>query len=368
MEILECIKLEQREYITQTLIQNTVDCSKGQIQLAQKMHRPIQWVRKIFYTILAIVGVPVNGVAIVTLFHGNIGLSTCTTRYLVAMAMADLLVIITQVIFNRIIIYYFPISLLSITPVCSVISVLSRGAIDCSVWFTVAFTFDRFVAICWLKLKSKYCTKRTAAVILATTGILLCLKNIPIYFRFKHTFIVYNVPFYCSNKPSYFTDPRWIGFRKFEKILTPLIPFGLILLLNALTINHILVTSRVRKTLRSQSKAENHRDPEMESRKKSIVLLFSISGSFILLWLVYILYIFDAASGLDDDFYTFENIAYMLRDLNCCTNTFIYVTTQSKFREYLKKAVKYPFASIIKLINRGKNGKQLKDPELWSKR
>ncbi|XP_038654755.1 probable G-protein coupled receptor 139 isoform X1 [Scyliorhinus canicula] len=311
----------------------------------------------------------VNGVAIVILSHGNIGLSTCTTRYLLAMAMADLLVIITEVIFNRINSYYFPVSLLRITPVCSVIHVLNRAAIDCSVWFTVAFTFDRFVAICWLKLKSKYCSKRTAAVILASTGILLCLKNIPIYFRFKPKFIVYNVPIYCSNKPSYFTDPRWIGFRKFEKILTPLIPFGLILLLNALTVNHILVTSRVRKTLRGQSKTENRRDPGMESRKKSIVLLFSISGSFILLWLVYILYIFDAASGLDDDdFYTFENIAYMLRDISCCTNTFIYVTTQSKFREGLKRAVKYPFASIIKLINKDKNGKQLKDPELWSKR
>ncbi|XP_038654756.1 uncharacterized protein LOC119966865 isoform X2 [Scyliorhinus canicula] len=51
----------------------------------------------------------VNGVAIVILSHGNIGLSTCTTRYLLAMAMADLLVIITEVIFNRINSYYFPI-------------------------------------------------------------------------------------------------------------------------------------------------------------------------------------------------------------------------------------------------------------------
>ncbi|XP_038657046.1 probable G-protein coupled receptor 139 [Scyliorhinus canicula] len=291
--------------------------------------------------------------AIVILSRGNCGLSTCTTRYLVAMSAADLLVIITEVITRRINDYYFEFNFLYITPVCRVQYVLIRAALDCSVWFTVAFTFDRFVAICWQKLKYKYCTKKTSAVILATTGILLCLKNIPMYFRFKPRKIVDNVPMECSNKQSYFTDPRWIGFRKFEKALTPLIPFGLILLLNVLTVRHILVTSRVRKGLRGQSKGENQSDPEMESRKKFIVLLFSISGSFILLWLVYLLYFFGAADGLDDDsYYNFAKIAYMLRDLSCCTNTFIYVVTQSQFRDQLKSAVKYPVTSIINLINK----------------
>ncbi|XP_078087621.1 putative G-protein coupled receptor 139 [Mustelus asterias] len=294
----------------------------------------------------------VNGLAIVILSRGNCGLSTCTTQYLVAMATADLLVIITEVILRRINDYYFNINFLWITPVCSVRYALLRAALDCSVWFTVAFSFDRYVAICCHSLKLKYCTRKTAVLILSTIGILLCLKNIPIYFRFEPRKIIENVPWYCSNKQSYFTDPRWIGFRKFEKILTPLIPFGLILLVNALTVRHILLTSRIRKGLRGESKGENHSDPEIENRMKSIILLFTIPGSFLLLWLVYLLYFFDAADGLDDDsFYNFEKIAYMLRDLNCCTNTFIYVATQSKFREQLKSVVKYPVTSIAKLIN-----------------
>ncbi|XP_067882976.1 probable G-protein coupled receptor 139 [Heterodontus francisci] len=320
------------------------------------MHRPMQWVRNIFYVTLAIIGVPVNLVSIVILSKGNCGLSSCTTRYLVAMSTADLLVIITEIILRRINNFYFPFNFLDLTSVCRPLYALIRAAVDCSVWFTITFTFDRFVAICCQKLKSKYCTRKTASVVLSTTGILLCLKNIPIYFRYEPGWVTDNVEWSCSNKPSYFTDPRWIGWRRFEKVLTPLLPFILILLLNALTVRHILVTSRLRQRLRGQSKKDNHSDSEMERRRKSMILLFSISGNFIFLWLVYILYIFDVGYFFDDDsFYIFGKVAYMLRNVSCCTNTFIYVATQSEFREQLKSAVKYPVTSIIKLINKQSN-------------
>ncbi|XP_067865151.1 probable G-protein coupled receptor 139 [Heterodontus francisci] len=295
---------------------------------------------KIYYPILAVIGVSINLLAIVILSRGKSGLSTCTTRYLVAMATADLLVIITRVILYRINYYYFPGSFLNITPVCRVNLVLLRAAIDCSIWFTVTFTFDRFVAICCQKLKTKYCTKKTAAVVLATTCILLCSKNISLYFIYEPREIIDNVPWFCVTKPSYFTEPGWVGFESFDKVLTPLLPFALILLFNALTVRHILVASRVRKGLRGQSKGENHSDPEMESRRKSVILLFTISGSFILLWFIYILDYFKITYNFDDDSnYIFRQVGFILSILSCCTNTFIYVVTQSKFREQVKSAV-----------------------------
>jgi len=178
--------------------------------------------------------------------RGKCGLSTCTTRYLVAMAMSDLMFIITEVILRRVIYHYFGYSFLDITPVCSVLIVLRGAARDCSVWFTVTFSFDRFVAICCQKLKSKYCTGKTAAVVLGAISILLCLKNIPLYFTLEPGEIINNVPWFCINNPSQYTDPRWVGFDWFDTVLTPLLPFGLILLINSLTVRHILMASRVR--------------------------------------------------------------------------------------------------------------------------
>ncbi|XP_067916310.1 probable G-protein coupled receptor 139 [Heterodontus francisci] len=325
------------------------------------MNETLLSIHKIYFTTLALLGVLVNLVAIVILSRGKCGLSTCTTRYLVSMASADLVFILTEVILRRMNYYYFQGSFLNITSVCSVINVLLCVAADCSVWFTVTFTFDRFVAICCQKLKTKYCTEKTAAVVLVTTCILLCLQNLPIYFIYEPAEIINNVPWECAVKPSNYAEPEWMGFDWFDTVLTPLLPFALILLLNTLTVRHILVTSRVRKGLRGQSKGENHSDPEMESRKKSMILLFTISGSFILLWLVHVtdLLYYTITGKLPDSYnYSeriFREVGFMLRALSCCTNTFIYGVTQSKFREQVKSAVKYPVTSIIQLMKKQNN-------------
>ncbi|XP_069764698.1 probable G-protein coupled receptor 139 [Narcine bancroftii] len=317
------------------------------------MHRPVQVAAKIWYTIIAIIGVPVNFVAIVILSRGKCGLSPCTTLYLVAMAVADLLTIVTQVILRRINIYYFPWNFLRITPVCSVLFVLRHAARGCSVWFTVTFTFDRYVAICCQKLKNKYCTRKTAVVVLTITGTLVCLKNIPKYFTQEPWVIIDGIPWLCIFKAEYYSKPEWVGFDWFDAVSTPLLPFGLILLFNVLTVKHILVASRVRKGLRGQSKGEKASDPEMENRRKSIILLFTLSGSFVLLWLSYIIDSFfysitgTTVSDYNSSQYNFRYVGAMLLHLSCCTNTFIYAVTQSKFREQLKNLAKCPVPSII---------------------
>ncbi|XP_078057573.1 putative G-protein coupled receptor 139 [Mustelus asterias] len=303
-------------------------------------------------------GSGINIVAIVILSRGKCGLSNCTTHYLVAMATADLLVIIFEIVLFRIKYYYFPMSFLDITPVCSVMIVLFRAATDCSVWFTVTFSFDRFVAICCQKLSTKYCNEKTAAVVLATTGILLCSKNIPFYFSNAPGEIIDKVPWFCTARPSYYTEPGWVGFDWLDTVLTPLLPFALILLLNALTVRHIVVVSQVRKGLRGQNSGGNCSDPEMQGRRKSMILLFSISGTFILLWTVYVMeFLYYSIRGESPEGYNeseglFLQVGYLLVNVNCCTNTFIYGVTQSKFRQQVKSAMKYPVASIIQLINK----------------
>ncbi|XP_067883617.1 probable G-protein coupled receptor 139 [Heterodontus francisci] len=302
--------------------------------------------------------VELNLLAIVILSRGKCGLSTCTTCYLVAMATADLLLIVTEVVLSRINYYYFPASFLNITPVCSVISVLVRAATNCSVWFTVSFSLDRFVAVCCQQLKTKYCSEKTAVAVLSTTCILLCFKNVPLYFIYKPLEVVNNVPWFCDVKQSCFIEPGWVAFAWFDKFLTPLLPFALILLFNALTIRHILVASRVRKELRCQAQGKYRSDPEMESRRKSVILLFTISGNFILLWLVYVIeFLYYIITGknpgsYNDSEYILQQVGYMLLNLSCCTNTFIYGVTQSKFREQFKNMVKYPFITVIQLINK----------------
>ncbi|XP_067835812.1 probable G-protein coupled receptor 139 [Heptranchias perlo] len=295
----------------------------------------------------------INLVAIVILSRGKCSLSKCISVYLVGMAVADLMVVIISVILKWIGMIYFRGSFLHITPVCSCITSLNAAVTVVSVWFTVAFTFDRFVAICCEKLKNEYCTERTAAVVLGTVSVLGCLQSVPWYFTLNPVYIVDNVPWFCETKPSFRTSPALAAYDMYHLILTPCVPFCLILLLNVLTVRRILVSSRVRRALRARSNGENQSDPEMENRKKSIILLFSISGSFILLWLTQVVfYIYVRIADIQyyysfsDPVYITQQTATMLQLLSSCTNTCIYVLTQNKFRKELKNAIHHGCSNL----------------------
>ncbi|XP_067830243.1 probable G-protein coupled receptor 139 [Heptranchias perlo] len=312
-------------------------------------------IEHIYYPIIATVGIPANLLTIVILSRGSCDLSKCITRYLVAMAAADLLVLVFDVILYEIKDAYFPYTFLNYTPICSLNLALLFIFVDCSVWLTVAFTFDRFITICCQKLRTKYCTEKTAALVIAVVCTLSVLENVPIYFILEPRKIIDNVPWSCYVKSSFYTIPIWVAFLWMESILTPFVPFVLILLLNALTIRHIVLANRVRRGLLGNNNSEIHKDPEMENRRKSIILLLSISGSFILLWMVsftcYICVQFTdtqfMVGNYNDPFTIMEQTGYMLRTLSCCTNTFIYALSQSKFRDKLKNMIKRPLALIM---------------------
>uniref|UniRef100_UPI00398ED57C probable G-protein coupled receptor 139 n=1 Tax=Pristiophorus japonicus TaxID=55135 RepID=UPI00398ED57C len=311
----------------------------------------------IYYPIIAAVGIPANVVTIVILSRGKCGLSRCITRYLVAMAAADLLVIITDVILVRINDYYFPTTFLYITPVCSFHITLNRAVTDISVWLTIAFIFDRFVTICWQKLRTKYCTEKTASLVIGTVCLLFCIKNIPWFFIYEPFYTIDHVPWGCNVKPEYYTVTAWVTFDWINRCLTPLLPIFLILLLNALTVGNILAANRVRRRLRGSKKDENHNDPEMENRRKSIILLFAVSGNFILLWMAYVIYFLLMRitnhyyyTDFNDPMYIADFTSYMLLLLSCCTNTCIYAVTQTKFRDELKNGLKFPLRIIFNLF------------------
>ncbi|XP_078269219.1 putative G-protein coupled receptor 139, partial [Rhinoraja longicauda] len=299
----------------------------------------------------------VNLMAIVILARGRCGLSKCITKYLVSMAVTDLLVIITAVLLNRIPAIYFPGSFLFITPVCSLSITLIQAARDSSVWITVAFTFDRFVAICCQQMKTKYCTERTAVVVIATLCAVASLKSVPWYFMHEPLYVIDAVPWYCKVKEIRYISPQWKAFDWLDRIFTPWTPFILILLLNVLTVRFILAASKARRRLRAQSNGEKQSDPEMENRRKSVILLFAISGSFILLWTSNLvqfafkrLTIGYKITSFNDPRYILQEGANMLQLLNSCTNTFIYAVTQRSFRKELKDAMKYPFILFGKII------------------
>ncbi|XP_062896058.1 probable G-protein coupled receptor 139 [Mobula hypostoma] len=301
-----------------------------------------------------------NFLSIVILSRGKCGVTKCVTRYMLGMAAADLLVVISDPLLTVTAGIYFSQSFLFITPVCRLRIWLVFASTATSVWLTVAFTIDRFVAICYENLKTKYCTERTAAVVIGTLSVLACLESVPWGFAYQHTEIMDGVPWDCMLTQSFQNSPSWAAFEMFHRILTPCVPFFLILLFNIQTVRRIVVASRARRGLRGQKSGENHKDREMANRRKSIILVFALTGSFILLWVTQVVfYIYERISlsfvySVTDPHYITEQISGMLQVLNSCTNTCIYAMTQRKFRQELKNALKYPLNRILNFIKRWK--------------
>ncbi|XP_048476007.1 probable G-protein coupled receptor 139 [Rhincodon typus] len=324
------------------------------------MAYPIVWkIEDVFYPLISAIGVPVNLVAIIILSRGKCGLSTSVTRYLIGMAVADLLVVIFDAMLRYTFSIYLPNSFLKITPVCSIVSALALAATVISVWLTVTFTFDRFVAICCERLKTKFGTERTAATFLATVTVLGCLESLPWYFVYQPKYFIDNIPWGCKSVSSYYTSPAWAAFEIINYILTPCVPFFLILLFNVLTVRRILVSSQIRRGLRGQRSGKKQKDVELQNRRTSITLLFSISGSFVLLWGTKLVFtIYGRISDIQhydysdtDPYFITDHTAKMLQVLSSCTNTCIYAVSQAKFRKELKNAMTYPFKQIIKSWN-----------------
>ncbi|XP_067848357.1 probable G-protein coupled receptor 139 [Heptranchias perlo] len=304
-------------------------------------------IKEIYYPFLAAVGVPANLVTIVILSRGNCGLSKCITVYMVAMATADLLVMIINVIVYYIFSYHFSLSFLSHTPVCRFILYMTVVTLDLSVWFTVSFTFDRFVVLCFQKFKTKYCTEGTAAAVTTTFSVLMFLKGIPVLFAYEPQQIINKVQWGCRSSVAFFSTPPGIAYVWFHSAWVVWLPFTLIAVFNSLTIRRILIANKARKGLQGQMSG-NQSDPEMENRRNSIILLFTISGSFVLLWLTNAVSLVTTRltnttyyrGDRTNPGYLATETGAMLKYLSSCPNTCVYAATQRKFRKELKNVLR----------------------------
>ncbi|XP_048376376.1 neuropeptides capa receptor-like isoform X2 [Stegostoma tigrinum] len=300
----------------------------------------------ILFHILAILGIP-----------GKCGLSRGITHYMTAMATGDLMVLVFNVIVSQIISYHFPSWLLTYTPVCRLNAFLQGLSLQLSIWFTIAFTFDRFVAICCNKLKMRYCTERTANVVISTLTMLNILINIPFSFRLEPSYVLNNVQRGCRTVSGYLTSSAWAAHRWVTNISSTFLPITLLLLLNTLTARNILVASRARRALKSSSGGAGKMgsDHELKSRKTSIVLLFTISGCFMVLSVpitvisICVSFTHLLAYQSSNSLYLAIRVTFLMTCTSSCTNTCIYALTQRRFREEIKNLLKSPYYLLLKL-------------------
>ncbi|XP_051896870.1 probable G-protein coupled receptor 139 [Pristis pectinata] len=328
------------------------------------MYRPpILQMEDIWYPILAVIGVPANLLTIIILSRGNCGLSKCIGAYMMIMAVSDLSVIIINVVLSEILIGRLPGTFLHHKNFLIAIVYLMGVSLKLSQWYTVAFTVDRYVAMCCQKFKTKYCRVKTVRILAALILIMISLENIPYLFVFQPLRIIGNISWGVEFRLEAFNSPAFVAFTRLKSFPDLFCVFGSIFLFNGLTVRHILVSSKSRRGFRSQ-RSERRRDTEMESRRKSTILLFSVSCSFLLLWLPATVTHFIAGHTMHSnrDYSSPAHIpaltGALLAHLSSCTNTYIYAVTQTKFREELKVLLMSPWTLILALTKKSSHSNE----------
>lgn len=280
-----------------------------------------------------------NTITFLIILKRNCMLSKSSTFYLMAISVADNLVLIFIVVLELSVEYHQREPFWSDEPWCNLRDVFNYGAHNASTWLVVVFTVERFIAIHTWKMKTKICTPRCAAWTIMAVFLFSHLVAIPYYWsnasvhRNNQTRCIYT-----PEAPSYFIRTLvWL-----QTLQAYILPFLIILTLNGLTLRLISLSNRVHITADLTSRV-NKVMPLLRSRKrKSVVLLVTVSMSFVLLSvtraITQIILRTTPMYTLDRNDYNLGiNIAADTGTMLCLSsaaaNMYLYVCTQSKFRQ-----------------------------------
>ncbi|XP_064777925.1 probable G-protein coupled receptor 139 isoform X2 [Oncorhynchus masou masou] len=296
----------------------------------------------VFYPALAIVGIPSNIVTFLIFWRRNCLLSKSSTFYLMAISVADTLVLIFIVVLE-ITVKFYQEPFWSREPWCRLRDIFSYGAYNTSTWLVVVFTAERFIAIHTWAIKTKLCTPRSALAAITTILLLSHLLAIPYYWSNVSVYDHNQTKWACIYKPEapHGYVHALVGA---QTLVAYVLPFLIILTLNGLTLRQISLSNRVHVLTAADLTSGAYRvTPLLRSRKrKSVVLLVTVSMSFVLLSvtraITQIIIRTTFFYGQDCNDYNLQinvaaDIGSMLSLSNTAINTYLYACTQAKFRQ-----------------------------------
>ncbi|XP_028307872.1 probable G-protein coupled receptor 139 [Gouania willdenowi] len=295
--------------------------------------------QQVFYPTLAAVGIPSNAINFLIIWRRNCMLSRSGTFYLMAMSVADNLVLFFIVVLELTFKYHQQEPFWSFEPWCSLRDIFNYGAFNASTWLVVFFTVERFIAIHTWKIKVKICTPRCATWTIVAIFVLSHVLAIPYYW--SNTSVQVDNQTMCIYRPEA-PAPYIHALIWFQSLQAYLFPFLIILTLNGLTLRLISLRNRIH--ISADSTLRLHKvKPILRSRmRKSVVLLVTVSMTFVLLSIPravtqIILRTTDMYTLDRNDYSQRINIAAdtgtMLSLSNSAANMYLYVCTQAKFRQ-----------------------------------
>ncbi|XP_077340715.1 putative G-protein coupled receptor 139 [Lithobates pipiens] len=302
--------------------------------------------QKFFYPFLAVIGIPSNVLTLLIFWKRDCGLSPSCRCYMIAMSIADTMVLIHIVILELILQNFTTEPFWSRAPWCMIRDVLSFGAYNSSVWLVVCFTIERFIAIRTLWRKSRLCTKKITLYVIWSVFILSHFFSIPYYWANESKIINGTGSFKCvyhtGRSRLYVESLVW-----FQNTLVYILPYLIIFTLNALALRKICHSNKIH--CEGQDSRSSRRFPHIKKhRVKSVVLLVTISSTFVYLCTTrFVTQIIIKTMHYKIERKDYSKIINVAADIgtmldltNTAINMYLYACTQSRFRKELQEVVK----------------------------
>ncbi|MCI4381144.1 hypothetical protein PGIGA_G00248240 [Pangasianodon gigas] len=315
--------------------------------------------QRVFYPTLAAIGIPSNVMSFVIFWRRKCMLSKSSTFYLMAISIADTAVLVFIVVLELSVKYLTVEPFWSQEPWCSLRDIFTYGASNTSTWLVVAFTAERFLSITTYSLRKHigipHGTLWTICIICALSHLLA----LPYYWAYVSVYSQDLQRWVCIYKPNA-TIQYTLTIVSMQTIVSHILPFVIIGVLNGLTLRQISLINRVHIICTSGQKVT----PLLRSRKrKSVVLLVTVSMTFVLLTITRsITQIILRTKGyaLNRDDYSLSinvaaDIGTMLSLSNAAINMYLYACTQTRFRQEVITCVKYSLRRCC-LITNGPSG------------
>ncbi|KAM3931105.1 putative G-protein coupled receptor 139 [Leptodactylus fuscus] len=312
----------------------------------------IRTVQRLFYPIMCVFGMPASLMTMAVLWKGNLDMSKSIIYYLVALAVANLLLILVVTVFRDIFYFYVDITLWWPEPSCGVSNWIYFTCVYSLIWLTVAFSVDRYIIVCCMKLKLRFCkpsVTRWVIISVYVCAFFVAMPTLWMYVPVRTTKPDGTLFHICSLHRNLSSIPFLSVYDHIQTTVWIVFPLVSLVLTNGLTVWHISLTTKVRLGLKGSFTGKQIEDPEVARRKKSVTLLAMISISFLVHWLpkmvVKVVERFTYPPVNRYDFYHPVNVVRMLCNMlivfSSFSNLCIYSLTVTKFREELFRGAKF---------------------------
>ncbi|XP_035788554.1 neuropeptides capa receptor-like isoform X1 [Anopheles albimanus] len=208
-----------------------------------------------YYTPLLVVVGSVGNILSVFVFFNTKLKKLSSSYYLAALGISDTCYLVGLFVTW---LNFFQVHIYTREPYCQLFTYTSGVSSFLSVWYVVAFTFERFIVVRYPLKRQSWCTVRRAKTIIATLTMIGSVHSVPYFFYAGTQISDRNNDTICDMRKEY--KYQMEIFNYIDTIIVFVVPFTIIVVLNSVTSFTVWRFARLRRNMTLPKRKSSNAD------------------------------------------------------------------------------------------------------------